>query len=430
MTTGVDTTGDQLPPPHSRGCIRFSDAWARDERDYDTWFAADFDEEDADDWRRAGFSASEAAAWVAADATYEASSTSDYVRLASAWTVAGFAPGQASDWDDVLAHHDVAERPMLARQWKSAGFSAETAKPWTDREDVTTAVALANNGWEPWQRDMMDVLLGHPQADSAERVGLIASGLAPGNVLDYLRAGVDPREYGWYERLRRQEQDVEPLLAAEEARHERSYDTDSRLDWILSSVVQTGTALHLKRPRIFVKPDPYGFIHTSPYAELASWSGPKLVETWRENGGVEVWTHEGGEWMSGGCPEDFAYEPRFDWTDEDEARVRAAMAAHFGDETASVVVSWPPEGSLWTEGQVWSGDAEGCGVHEEFQAACADCRPAPPSEVSMAEWRWYVDVRLITVEDGQERDEYVDHAHVLTSSVDPRCIEYSHVALR
>ena len=27
-------------------------------------------------------------------------------------------------------------------------------------------------------------------------------------------------------------------------------------------------------------------------------------------------------------------------------------------------------------------------------------------------------------------DEYVDHAHVLTSSVDPRCIEYSHVALR
>src|SRR4051812_6164184 len=100
MTTEVDTTGDHLPPPHSRGCIRFSDAWARDERNYDTWFAADFDEEDADDWRRAGFSASEAAAWVAADATYEASSTADYVSLASAWTVAGFAPGQASDWDD------------------------------------------------------------------------------------------------------------------------------------------------------------------------------------------------------------------------------------------------------------------------------------------------------------------------------------------
>lgn len=35
-------------------------------------------------------------------------------------------------------------------------------------------------------------------------MGLIESGLAPANVLDYLRAGVDPREYGWYERLRRQ----------------------------------------------------------------------------------------------------------------------------------------------------------------------------------------------------------------------------------
>lgn len=196
----------QHPPPNadSGACPRLSDAWVKDERDYDTWFAVNLDEADADDWRRAGFSASEAAAWVAADATYGASSNAGYIRLASAWTAAGFAPEQASEWDDLLAHHRVSDRPMLAREWRTAGFSAGAAKPWIEREDVTTAIALANNGWEPWQRDMLDVLLGHPQEHGTERVGLIESGLAPGNLLDYLRAGVDASEYGRYERLRRQ----------------------------------------------------------------------------------------------------------------------------------------------------------------------------------------------------------------------------------
>lgn len=430
MTNAVDAFGDHPAHADSGSCLRLSDTWVMDERDYDTWFAADLDEADIDEWRRAGFSASEAAAWVAADALYGASSTADHISLASAWIVAGFAPAQASEWDDLLAHHEVTERPMLAREWKTAGFSAEAARLWIEREDVTTAVALANNGWEPWQRDMLDVLLGHPQEHDAERVDIIESGLAPGNVLDYLRAGVDTREYGWYERLRRQGQDVGPLLAAEEARHERSYDTDFRIDWILGSVVRTGAALHLKRPRTVVKPDPYEFRHTSSYSELDSWPGPKLVETWRENGGVKVWTHKGGEWMWGGCPEDFAYEPRFYWSDEDKQRVSEALAASYGDEGTSVVISWPPQGSLWTNGHVWLGEPEGCAEHEEFQATCEECQPAPPDVVSMAEWHWYVDVDLVTANDDEERSEYVGHAHVLTSTIDPRCIEYSEVSLR
>jgi len=401
-----------------------------DERDYDTWFAVDLDEADADDWRRAGFSASEAAAWVAADATYGASSNAGYIRLASAWTVAGFAPEQASEWDDLLAHHRVSDRPMLAREWRTAGFSAEAAKPWIEREDVTTAIALANNGWEPWQRDMLDVLLGHPQEHGTERAGLIESGLAPGNLLDYLRAGVDAREYGWYERLRRQGQDVGPLLAEEEARHGRSYDTDFRIDWILRSVSRTAADLHLKRPLRVLKPNPYGFSHTSSYSELDSWAGPKLVETWRENGGVEVRTHQGGEWMFGGCPEDYAFEPRFYWSDGDEQRVRKALTASYGDEKTSVAISWPPQGSLWTNGYVGLGEPEGCAQHEEFRATCEECEPAPPDEVSMAEWHWYVDVHLVTVDDEENRSEYVDHAHVLTSSIDPRCVEYSEMPLR
>lgn len=216
----------------------------------------------------------------------------------------------------------------------------------------------------------------------------------------------------------------------ERSRHERSYDTEFRIDWILGSAKRTGSALHLKRPSTFAKPDPHEFSHTSSYSELDSWPGPKLVEPWRENGGVEVWTPKGGEWMFGGCPEDFAYEPRFYWSDEDEQRVREALEADFGDEETSVVISWPPQGSLWTEGHVLLGEPEGCAEHEEFQATWGECRPAPPEEVSMAEWHWYVDVHLVTVDDDGERDDYFDHTHVLTSSVDPRCVEYSEVPLR
>ena len=430
MTTEGEMSADRSVPLDTRRCQRLSDQWVLAERDSDTWFAEDLDEEDMDDWRRAGFSASEAAAWIAADAPYGASSTSAQITMASAWTVAGFSPETASAWDDLLAHHDATERPKIAREWRTSGFSVDVAKAWTEREDVTTAVALQNNGWEPWQRDMLDVLLGHPLTDDPERADLLGSGLAPGNVLDYVRAGVEPRDFGWYERLRRQGQDVEHLLGEEEAKRDWPHDTAYRIAWIVDSIAPRGTALHLKRPRTFVKPDPYAFIHESSFAELGGWSGPKLVETWRENGGVDVRRHSGEEWSFGGCPEDFVYEPRFDWSDEDEQRVREALEANYGDEETSVVISWPPVGSLWTEGHVLSTDAEGCGHHEEFRPACEDCQPASPEEVAMAEWHWYVDVNLITVEDGQEHDEYFGHAHVLTSSIDPRCVEYSEVALR
>lgn len=76
------------------------------------------------------------------------------------------------------------------------------------------------------------------------------------------------------------------------------------------------------------------------------------------------------------------------------------------------------------------GKSEGCAEHEEFRATCDECEPAQPDEVSKAEWHWYVDVHLVTVDDEENRSEYVDHAHVLTSSTDPRCVEYSEMPLR
>ncbi|WP_404389652.1 hypothetical protein [Humibacillus xanthopallidus] len=419
---------DKLPLITGLG-QRLTDVWVRGERDYDTWFAEDFDEGDADDWRRAGFTASEAAAWVGADATFGASSNGARITMASAWIVAGFSPEAASAWDDLLAHHDAAERPMLAREWVASGLSLGTARAWIEREDVTTAVILENNGWVPWQRDMLDVLLGLPGTDDPQRLELIASGFAPGHLLDYVRAGVDPREFGWWERLRRQGQDVDDLLCTMEGQREWSYDIAFRLDWILDSAAGSPAAPHLRRPSILGKPDPYAFHHEYQYGELSDLPGPKLIETWRENGGVPVrWGFD--EWSTGGCPEDYAYEPRFDWTDEQEQGVREALEAVYGDEETSVVISWPPEGSLWTEGHASSSEAEGCFEHEEFRATCESCRPAPAHQVEMAEWHWYVDVDLITHLEDEERDEFMEHAHVLTSSIDPRCVEYSEVALR
>jgi hypothetical protein len=115
------------------------------------------------------------------------------------------------------------------------------------------------------------------------------------------------------------------------------------------------------------------------------WDGPAVLDTWRERG-LDVWRRGIGEWMQGGVPEDFAYEPVLDWSE----------------------------------------------AHEEFEPRCLDCEvPASAVEIEEAVWCWCVDVTVVqTDERGEDHDVTHRHAHIMSTYLDPRAVEYSHFPLR
>jgi hypothetical protein len=152
--------------------------------------------------------------------------------------------------------------------------------------------------------------------------------------------------------------------------------------------------------------------HEPEWPLPTDWAGPKLIDdTWAARG-LPVWTHDHGEWPFTGGPEEFAYEPIVEWSDEDRAVVTAAFEPDLDDE-CTAEVSWPPSPSLWTAGiavRTEDGDLD----------------------LTLAEWRWHVHVVVHAIVDGGRAFVEVDNTreHILTTRVDPRFVEYSHSALR
>lgn len=418
---------------HAPGALKpLSGDWAVTEQAEETWEDLGLDVDAMLLWRRAGFSSAESSKWTSAfgdSGSVSRWDPSEMVRVASAWTVAGFTPECANDWDDLLSPLEVMDRPISAREWVSSGFDVAAAKLWAEREPLEAAVLLHNGGWRPWQRDLLDIFLGFPAASDSTRCRLIGSALAPEHVLDYLRAGIEPSEFAWYERLRRAGQ-LEQDLEARAVKRSFPRDTRFRVNWVLSTAGFDPQVLHRRR---FEMPDedanPNTFSHRPVPPMPTSWHAPELVETWRENGGMPVFVTD-GEWMMNGCPEDHSLEPIFARSKEDRETVRLALSGN-DEDIAFCEISWPPSGSLWKSG--WAGEnwPSGCDNHEEFEASCPECQVPELYEIEPAEWHWHVDVTLqYKDEDGSFDREEHSSEHILTTEVDPRTVEYCEYALR
>jgi hypothetical protein len=139
------------------------------------------------------------------------------------------------------------------------------------------------------------------------------------------------------------------------------------------------------------------------------------VGSWREVGraaGIDVW-HRRRDWRSTDTPEETALPPMLPWTDE----LRDIVVSEYREKWNKYLgpgedydISWPPDGSLYSEGDWFLGDEEG-------------------EEVEPAEWKWQVTVQRLDppviingIETRFDSDE--DTFEFGWTRMDPREVEY------
>ncbi|MFC7724916.1 hypothetical protein ACFQW6_07350 [Nocardioides sp. GCM10028917] len=376
-------------------------------------------------WQQFGFAYAEAEAWhEALSAGYDDLEESDFPAIAAAWVVAGVVAEDYSDWLNALAHVDPVERPKVARRWRESGFDAQTAATWADNEELRSAVLLENAGWSRRQRDLLDLLLRDRYSVEA-RHELLSWPLPPVHVLDYLKAGVPLSQFAYYERLRRDGDDIADRLRELGSKVERSFELSFRIDEVAASL-RGDPPGYYSEPVLSGHTNVVDTVHDLVIDLPDGWEDPVLLD-W------SIYSDYSRTWQPGSeldllIPEDHACPPNFDWTDLHRSSLEAGLAEHEGDDGMTLEVSWPPDASLWTPGLLNVFDPVGCEVHEDFEPACWDCTvPDPGVEVEPAQWRWTVDVTVYERhEDGDGRSSVdVRREHFLTTDVDPRTVEYS-----
>ncbi|MGY2873446.1 hypothetical protein ACVW00_000636 [Marmoricola sp. URHA0025 HA25] len=408
--------------------------------DADDWAGYGIDPDQVDSWRNAGFSSEQAGGWSAMlDGLYERSEFTDgvMVRVASAWTVAGFTVDEAAKWIDGLAWTALADCPAVAREWLSAGVVPEMACVWEERERPDIAVHYQQHGWRPWHRDLLLALLdpGTAREMAAETVPyradtaalrryLVESGIPAGHVLDYVKAGVPIVDLDAYERMRTFGGKIDGLLEDLADRLERPYGYAYRADQI---TVGRRQAFHLW-PIVDGEPDPFDVEHVPVPPLPCDWSCPVVLRLWADQG--EPATRiDTDEWVAGTSWGVEAYPPILSWSDADHGTVEAAFRKGLTPEQ-ECTVEWPPVATLRANGRVEGPPAVPCESHEDFAAWCWTCEaPTEPPTVAPAEFQWYVEVVVRGLDgNGVVLTQDSEVHHIASTFLDPRSVEYREIA--
>lgn len=410
-----------------------ADAVSR-ERDAEAWEALEVFEDGGDVWRRAGFSLAEAARWMDTirdillyDEDVEDDDEETKSALAAGFIVAGLRPSDAESWASVVPWRDCRDIPGHVVDWQAAGFTPKLARPWAARESVASAALLANGGWSPLERDLLDAWL-EVHGTQVRRTAWLETSASPGHVLDYVRAGVHPREAGYYERARRDGRDVTADLRQRASRVEVKHDR-------LAQVAALTDSLGVRRAGLHTEPIPGleylmgGLTHSVELAMPVDFNYPEWAG---ESLGSEVDTYKRGygEWEGYWPPEDSACPPELNWTAEHHDLFLKAYTESWGDaldEGESFTMSWPPQGSLWREGHAREADLGICDRHDEVYDTCAECQiyEGSEEEIEPAEWHWYVRVITNELRGDQIVEVRSQDEHIMTTLMDPRVVEYT-----
>ena len=442
MSAGAGNVFDE--PIVGRGSATMSGAQpgagveASDQKAAMRWSETELDDDEVALWQLAGFSPAEADAWqTVLDKAFGSDKDDEGwgPRFASAWIVAGFKVETVNDWIDALALDPVDEQPMRARAWREAGLSATQAGEWRGRVDVDLARKFVEAGWEPLEVDLLRTLLvrGDEAASLLEpqdelRLSMyqvVETGLEPKHLLDYVKAGLPQSEYGAYERLRDAGIDVTPLLRQLGEGVCRPYSSRFRADRLLWQMGGRRGWYHAEELVPDVS-DSHRFVNTPEGPMPADWTGPALCSTARERGESVQYldSHGWNEWTGHQPPEEYAYEPDFDWESDQERIVTAAVGACL-EPGETCYVEWPPTAFLTTEGCAFEAEGEACGeLHDEFEATCWDC--VPPSEAPDFEpaiFAWTIMITVVS-EDGDDRHEETRSESIMTSAIHPLAVEY------
>lgn len=273
-----------------------------EERDDEAWFKDGFDfPEEVAEWRMAGFSRRRASEWVGVvreivegDEDVDFDDHETPVAVAAAFVAAGFTPEEAGEWGRVLPWVRCRELPLQAAEWRAAGFDPARAQEWAQTETLEDAVMLANGGWTPAERDLLDAWLAvhHPQGAHEYRRAIVTSGLPPAHALDYARAHVGLEQVAYLERLRREGCDLGDQLPDEAARS-LDFAEAARLDELVDRLEPPHTGLHAQR--LLRRP---GRMRHTPGSPLApGFPEPAFRGSWNSHGGG-TWTRGYGEWTA------------------------------------------------------------------------------------------------------------------------------------
>jgi len=157
---------------------------------------------------------------------------------------------------------------------------------------------------------------------------------------------------------------------------------------------------------------------------------PNFVERWAQRD-VCTWTRGYGEWDLSSPPEDLALEPLLAWSEAQREHVLRAYNAQWGhvlEEGEEYDITWPPEGTLKTEGYAREGEFDQCPEHgDEADALCEECATLTqkPDFIEPAMWEWCVTAQTwVTVGENSLSLEDEDRVSIMTTRMDPRDVEY------